>query len=329
MQRFSGIKTPITGHKEGTAMKSKRTISLVGFGLLVWLLPSIGAAAIRNVNCDTGGILQAEITAASAGDTIMVTGTCRENIYIEETKEQITLNGGGTAIIEALNSNDMVVRAMGRMIKIQGFTIRGGLDGIHTPGYPPPGGGAKLYIDNNIVENNSRMGINIGQNSYAVITNSTVRNNTSYGIVVSELSSSRIGVVGIGDANAYPNIIEGNGGDGIRVTRNAYALILGNTIRGNTGNGIYVSKVSHADVASNTIDNNGDCGIQVTQNSGVILGNDTGETIYDLPNTTSVKNAQFGIKATIGAFVDGRKGSLKGVKGVISVASGGINHTIP
>ena len=311
-------------------MKSKRMRGLIGWGVLIWLIPSIGAAAEVNVDCGDGGVgLQVAVNAASAGDTIMVTGRCVENIYIGETKEQLTLNGGGTAIIEAFNSNDIVVRAMGRSIKIQGFTIRGGLDGIHTPGYPPPGGGAKVHIENNTVENNSRIGINIGQNSYAVITNNTVQNNLWYGIVVSELSSARIGVEGLSDATTKPNTIQGNGIDGIRVTRNAYAVIVGNTISGNTGDGIFVSKVSHADIANNTIDNNGNCGIQVTQNSGVVLGNDTGGTIFDLPNVTAVKNVKWGIKATVGASVDGRRGSLKGVLGAVSVGSGGINHTIP
>jgi parallel beta-helix repeat protein len=311
-------------------MKLKKIIGLIGFGLFVWLLPLIGVAATIEVHCENQQPLQPAITGASAGDTIMVTGTCNQNIYIGETKEQITLDGGGTAIIQASNANDHVVTAMGRSIKIQGFlSIRGGLDGIQTGGWPPPGGGAKIYIENNIIENNSRMGINIGQNSYAVITSNTVQNNLSYGITLSELSSARIGILAIGGTDAYPNIIRGNGIDGIRVTRNSYAVIVGNTISGNTGNGIYVSRVSHADIANNTINDNGDCGIYVTQNSGVILGNDTGETISDLPNLTTVKNVQWGIKATVGASVDGRKGTLKGFKGVISAASGAINSTIP
>jgi parallel beta-helix repeat protein len=312
-------------------MQRKRLAGFIVFGLFMWLLPSISTSATIDVDCGAGGIgIQAAINTASAGDTIVVTGTCNENIYIGETKEELTLDGGGTAIISAFNTNDHVVRAMGRTIKIQGFkSIGGGLDGIHTPGYPPPGGGAKIYIDNNTIENNSRIGINIGQNSYAVITNNTIQNNGMYGITVSEMSSARIGIVGIGDSNANPNIIQGNGIEGIRVTRSSYAIIVGNTIRDNTGNGISVSKVSHADIANNTIDNNGDCGINVTQNSGVNLGNDTGETIFDLPNVTTVKNLQWGIKATIGAYVDGRKGSLRGVRGVISVGTGSINHTIP
>jgi parallel beta-helix repeat protein len=320
--------------KEETAMKSKRMIGLIGFGLLVWLVPSIGTAATVNADCGDGGAgLQLAINAAVAGDTILVTGTCNENISIGETKEQITLNGGGTAVIDAVNNpNGHVITAMGRSIKIQGFlSIRGGLDGIHTPGYPPPGGGAKLHIENNIIENNSRMGINIGQNSYAVITKNTVRNNSSHGIAVSEMSSARIGVESLSGTATFPNTIQENGGDGIRITRSSYAIIVGNTISGNTASGIYVNKVSHADVASNTIDNNGEYGIFVTENSGVNLGSTTGDTIYDLPNVTSdnAKNVLHGVRATVGAYVTGRRGTLKGLKGSISKATGGINSTIP
>jgi parallel beta-helix repeat protein len=310
-------------------MERKSRVGLIVFGILVWFLPSIGAAATVDVDCNMGPLLQPAINGASAGDTISVTGTCNENIYIAETKEQITLNGGGMATINASNPNGHVVTVMGRSIMIQGFTIRGGLDGIHTPGWPPPGGGAKVYIDQNTIENNSRFGINIGQNSYAVITNNTVQNNATYGIVVSEKSSARIGIVGLSDTSANPNIIRANGVDGIRVTRSSYAVIVGNTISENTANGIYINKGSHADVANNTIEDNGECGIYVTQNSGVNLGNDTGTTIFDLPNMTAVKNGQWGLKAMIGAYADGRRGSLKGIRGGVSIGSGSINHTIP
>jgi hypothetical protein len=90
-----------------------------------------------------------------------VNGSCIEKIYIGETKEQITSDGGETATISADNTNFHVVTVMGRAIKIQRFkSTGGGLDGIHTPGNPPPGGGAKIYIDNNTIENNSRKEMN-------------------------------------------------------------------------------------------------------------------------------------------------------------------------
>ena len=311
-------------------MEKRRMASLIVLGVSVWLLPWTGVAATVEVHCENQEPLQAAINGASAGDTIVVSGTCNENIYIAEAIEQITLDGGGTAIINAFNPNGHVVTAMGRSIKIQRFTIRGGMDGIQTGGFPPPGGGAKVHIDQNTIENNSRMGINIGQNSYAVITNNTVQNNGTYGIAVSEKSSARIGVESNGmDSTPKPNIILGNGIDGIRVTRSSYAIIVGNTISENTANGIYVSKVSAADIASNTIDDNGECGIYVTQNSGVNLGNDTGTTIYDLPNVTTAKNGLWGVQASIGSYVDGRRGSLKGVRGIISVLSGSINSSVP
>ena len=95
--------------------------------------------------------------------------------------------------------------------------------------------------------------------------------------------------------------------------RSSSALIVGNTISENTYDGIRVAKVSQADISNNTIDGNGRYGILVTQNSGVNLGRDTGTTILDLPNTTTVGNGDKGLSCSIGGYADGRLGTLKGV----------------
>lgn len=67
----------------------------------------------------------------------------------------------------------------------------------------------------------------------------------------------------------------------------------------------------------------------MTQNSGVNLGSDTGTTIFDLPNDTTVKNADRGIRCEIGGYVDGRRGTLNGINGVGGHDGSCINSTIP
>ena len=68
----------------------------------------------------------------------------------------------------------------------------------------------------------------------------------------------------------------------------------------------------------------------MSQNSGVNLGNDIGTTIFDLPNVTTTPNIRWGINASLGAYVDGRRGSLRGPSGQrILVGSGSINSTKP
>ena len=74
--------------------------------------------------------------------------------------------------------------------------------------------------------------------------------------------------------------------------------------------------------------NNGN-GIFVTQNSGVNLGNDRGDTIFDRPNTTTIENGLFGLKGTIGGYADGWLGTLDGVMGRVFFDLRSINSTRP
>src|SRR5688500_2225037 len=67
-------------------------------GLAVFAAPSPALAAIRNVDCTKGETITAALTAAVPGDTIRVTGTCRERITI--TTDRLTLDGQGSTILE-------------------------------------------------------------------------------------------------------------------------------------------------------------------------------------------------------------------------------------
>lgn len=297
--------------------------SLLMFTLFIWMSPVIGAA--QTVTCP-GDSLQDAIDAASAGDTITVTGTCAENVLIPLGKDELVLDGGGTATINGPNTTTyatVMVRAKG--VTVKGFNITGGYDGI----WVVFGGHAR--IEDNTIQGAARNGISVGAGSSAQIINNTVQDCTSDGIAVNESSAGRIGVLSTFDTETYPNTIQNNGESGILVTRSSSALIVGNTISNNTLDGVRVVRASHADIANNTINDNQQNGVFVSMNSGVNLGNDSGDTIYDLVNTTTVghKNLKYAIKCSTGGYVDGRKGSLKGVKGVVSVGGGGIDGTIP
>jgi parallel beta-helix repeat protein len=265
-------------------------------------------AATINVNCNTGS-LQTAINGAKSGDIISVTGTCNENVFIY--KNNITLDGGGTATIKGPDATNSTIYVYGNRVTIKGFTISGGFEGISILV------NSNATIDSNTIENTHHGGIIVVQNSFATIVNNTIRNNPNHGIVVSDTSSAFIGFTSpFPDVTvASPNTIEDNGSNGIQVWRSSSARIVGNTIRNNDGNGITVARVSHADISDNTIDGNGQNGIYVTQNSGVNLGSDTGTTIFNLPNTTTVNNGDKGLRCSIGGYMDGRRGTLNGARG--------------
>ena len=299
--------------------------SLFMLAVFLWMLPVIGWA--QGVTCPgSNNPLQDAIDSASAGETITVAGACEGNVLIPVDKDGITLDGGGTATINGPNTTTqatVMVRAKG--VTVKGFTITGGYDGL----WVVFGGNAR--IEENTIQGAARNGISVGAGSSAQIINNTVQDSASDGIAVNESSAARIGVLSTFDTQTYPNTIQNSGESGILVTRSSSALIVGNTIINNTLDGVRVVKASHADIANNTIDDNKENGVFVSMNSGVNLGNDLGESIYDLVNTTTVghKNLKYGIKCAMGGYVDGRKGSLKGVKGVVSVGGGGIDSTIP
>lgn len=286
---------------------------------LLCVLPSARAGAGvtsatepgKRVECDTEapGALQKAIDKADPGDTLRVSGTCRENLTIPEGTDSLTLDGGGDAIIAGADAALNVILVRGRAITIRGFTITGGRVGIDV------GRGASALIDGNTIEGTGRFGITVGGFGTANIVNNTIQNNPGHGILLTGNSLAFIGFRGADDTVSSPNIIRDNGLHGINVTLSSSARIAGNTIAGNLRNGINVERASQANISENTIDGNGQNGIFVTENSGVNLGTDTGAGIFDAPNRTTVNNGLRGIACRVGGYANGRLGTLNGAGG--------------
>ena len=278
-------------------------IALSGF---LWLLPSVAGAATCSptIGATPYGTVQAAVNAAGSGNTISVSGDCTENVFIGENKDAITLDGGGSATITglfAVINTSPTIQVRGSGIVIKNFAaITGGRDGIL---------------------------VNMG--GAAVILNNIIHGNNRHGVNVNESSNARIGFQSVNDTAASPNDIHGNGGRGVSVTGSSNARIAGNTISNNDDDGVGVFSVSHADVSDNEISGNLGDGITVGQNSGVNLGNDTGATMLDLPNDSTVNNSGFGIRCFINSYADGRQGTLNGASGATSCTGSSINSLIP
>ena len=81
------------------------------------------------VDCNAGDTIQSKVDAAQPGDTIMITGTCSEAVVVN--KGGITLDGGGSAVIDAMNFDDAAIFVDGRQnVTIKGLTVQNGLFGI-------------------------------------------------------------------------------------------------------------------------------------------------------------------------------------------------------
>src|SRR5438874_6747227 len=88
------------------------------------------------VDCDRAapGVVQRAIDASDAGDTILVSGTCTENIAFPDGKDRLTLDGGGTATITAASNDRDTIVVRGRGITVAGLTGRGGRDTFSVSG---------------------------------------------------------------------------------------------------------------------------------------------------------------------------------------------------
>jgi parallel beta-helix repeat protein len=310
----------------GEHVMQKRTRYAAVWAASLWLVSSAGLGLVRaqgsgqsqspaqsegwaNVDCDRehSGALQRAIDRATPGQTIVVSGTCYENVSIPVGKDLLTLDGGGSG---AINGPDVAVNTLQirgpRGITIKGLTISGGRAGIDVSR------GASAVIDGNIIENTGRNGITLGGFATANIVNNTIQNNASAGILVTGNAFGFIGFATADDPAASPNIIRNNGTHGISVTLSSSARIAGNTISNNVRHGISVDRASQANVSANVIDANGQHGVFVTENSVVNLGSDTGTGLFDAPNQTTVNNVLLGISCRVGGAANGRRGTLNG-----------------
>jgi parallel beta-helix repeat protein len=282
-------------------------------------------AASVNVDCDAGNTITAALGVVKPGDTLLVSGTCKEQVNIAPEVVRVTLDGQKKTTIQhpgGAAASPHTLYNRGKEIIIKGFTVTGGMDGIHLSGP------ASAVIDGNVVIKNAGRGIHIDKGSVVRILNTTVEQSGLIGIDVTGASYAYIGVYIPRVPALSPNTIRNNGGPGINIERTSGAWIVGNTITNNKDSGITVHRNAQADVIANVISGNGGDAISVSYGSGVNLES---EPRRDGPNqtTSGQNNAGAGIRCTIGGYVEGPLGTLAGTKGAKAFDSGCVDRVTP
>jgi hypothetical protein len=253
----------------------KMGLAILVIGCLGLIVPDIKAATIK-VKCGKGQSVQSALDSLTGPATIIVTGTCHENVVI--TKDDVTIQGG-TFVGPDPNQNTIQVQAARRVL-ITGATVGGANTGVRA--YQ----GGSLTLENSLIEANAQSGVASTYGSSVIVNDCTIRANTFQGVIVTDNSAliltnsiitanGTVGVLAQRSSSARigqsitgvsgPNTITNNGGAGVNVSRSAYALIDGNTITGNSSNGVNIEGAS-ATVTNNTVANNKK-GINV-ENSG-------------------------------------------------------------
>ena len=85
----------------------------------------------RMVDCGAGETIKATMAQAQPGDTIMITGTCNENVVVSQ--DSITLAGEGqdSTVIDGSNDDAAAILVKGhRNVTIKDLTVQNGLSGI-------------------------------------------------------------------------------------------------------------------------------------------------------------------------------------------------------
>src|ERR1700694_279189 len=295
----------------------------------VWLGTSWSRRAATTVDCDAGSAIGAALSHAQPGDTIFVSGTCKESVVIPAEMVGVTLDGRRKATIQHPGGTSSgparhTVFIRGKGITIRGFRITGGEDGVHLSGP------AHAVIDGNVITQNRGRGIHLDKSSVTQIVNNSSVENGGVGIHVTEQSYARIGFLIPPDEMVRPNTIQENGGGGIQVERASSAWIVGNTIVSNKGPGIAIDRGSETDIVANLIDGNSGDAIKVSHNSGVNLQSQ-GSPRREGPNRTdpAVKNGGGGGRCSIGGFFDGALGHLMGMQGAKEFDKTCIDHLSP
>ena len=218
-------------------------VTVTAAGSRTWYVDDSGSADFASI--------QAAVTAANAGDTIIVKdGTYNENIIVDKSLVIESENGAAQTLVQAANTNADVFKVTAASVTIEGFTASGatsegrsGLYLTYISGQPS----GSCTVTNNLCTGNSQ-GISIGT------SNNTISNNTCtlsgrYGIYLSNAA----------DNTVVDNICENN------TVASSYALYLAdnannNTIRGNIADsnnmGIRVKNADNNTLIENTFSNN-------------------------------------------------------------------------
>jgi parallel beta-helix repeat protein len=309
-------------------------IVLAVAAVFLWPVPFVGQAQsdshhrrprTHTLSCGHEKTMARAIRALEPGDTLLVSGTCNENLAIGEEVHRITLDGQGTATING-DASANTVTVTGTGIRIRGFVITGG-----APQAVSVQDGGSAIIDGNTIQFAARNGIAVFRNSSADIINNTIQNNPLAGIALQSNSSARIGWVGPPNNRvSAPNTIQNNGAQGIQVYRGSSAQIFSNTIQNNGSHGVIVDRNAQAEIAACTITGNAGDGIRGMRNAGVDIGTDaTGETPQFDDDTNTGSNGGFGVRCLIDGFVDGRLGGLTGTSGGKSFAEACTDSVVP
>jgi hypothetical protein len=235
--------------------------------VLMWTLavfPVAVQAGTLHVNCDSStGLtrIQKAINflqrAGSEGPTtILVSGSCKENITIQ-SMDNLTLTAqNGASITDRSHGNaDLLDILDSRRVAVNGFAINGGANGVVC------GDTSLCRFDGNTVQGSPNYGVVIS-NSQANLSGDTLQNNAGRGL----------SIINGGQANADSLTVQGNF-DGIVLNTRGTLILSNSKVQGNQNRGILATTASTIRLFASTVTANAGDGVHLQQNSSARFDN--------------------------------------------------------
>jgi len=248
-------------------------------------------------------------------NTLVVSGTCKENVLIRGFDRLTLIGQTGAAIRDASGGTGIVLDIEDSpRVTLRGFTITGGAIGVFCGNF------SVCRFEENTVRGASGVGVQVVQ-SRASFGASTIENNgvgltslesssvrTFGGVVIQQNLVSGVDVDPGSSFASFGDTIRDNSGNGIEANNHASLLMLGTTVTGNAFNGVVVVSQSAADVESdNVITGNGHSGVLVK---------DVSFAEFRLPNTITGNGS--GLNVACLAQFPATRGSLTNIVGGIT-----------
>jgi Right handed beta helix region len=234
------------------------TSSTARICVVLFLLVAAAQAQTLRVNCNSKKglthisqaikILQGDESHGSS--TILVSGTCNENVVIQSLDNLTLTAQGGASINDSSGGNANVIDiGDSRRVSISGFTINGGANGVVCFD------ASLCRFSGNTVQGSANYGVIVNE-SQATFNGDTLQNNGGRGL----------SVIDRGTADAFGISVQGNG-DGIVLNSGAYIVIGNSTIQNNQRFGILVSNHSTVRCLPCTITSNSNDGVRLQKES--------------------------------------------------------------
>lgn len=240
------------------------------------LFSLVANAANVNVNCNLPGPFGKINTALkflnpSGPNTITVTGTCKENLFIQGFDRLTLVASPGAAITDASGGQQWAVIFIkdSRRVSIQGFTISGGNVGVRCEDY------SLCRFSGNTITGTAQRGVDLNDSEVS-FAGDIIQNNTGQGIFAQgshitamniALNANQTGLTLFTGALVGAGwTVSNNTGDGIFVGASNFQLI-DSSVSSNGWNGINTSDLSDLSLVNLTVGGNRYDGVNIGNTS--------------------------------------------------------------